>query len=71
MLFYEKLRQLASEKHMTQVEIARRSGMSKSRINMIWNGHVNDPRLETVMLLAEALDVPIGSFLEDIEFPRD
>lgn len=69
MLFYEKLRQLADEQGLSQVEIARRSGMSKSRINMIWNGHVNDPRLETVILLAKALEVPFARMIEDVEFP--
>lgn len=70
MLFGEKVRILASEKGLTQKDISKATGMSMSRINMVFHDKVNDPRLETIILFAVAFDISVSELVADVHVPR-
>ena len=70
MLFGDRVRQLADERNMTQMDIVRATGMSISRVNMVYHGKVNDPRLETLILFALAFDVSVSELLDGVHVPQ-
>ncbi|APU15894.1 MULTISPECIES: helix-turn-helix domain-containing protein [Actinoalloteichus] len=51
------LRRLRAQTAITQEDLAERSGVSVSTIRRLENGRAGDPRVGTVRLLADALDV--------------
>lgn len=53
-----KIVQLRTEKGMSRDKLAEKSGISKSGLGYIENGRKN-PRTESLVLIANALDVPI------------
>jgi transcriptional regulator with XRE-family HTH domain len=53
----------------TQQEVADQVGMSRSALNKILQGRV-DPRLSTVVALAEVLGQPIGALTGEVAEPE-
>lgn len=53
----EEIINYAKEKKITQVELAKRSGLPLVTINDIFRGKIKNPRIDTVNALAEALGV--------------
>lgn len=70
MKFYEKLSKVVSEKGMTQADFARATGLSTAQTCYLF-GKTENPRMVTVLMIVEALDLSLDDFLSDIEFPRD
>lgn len=58
-----RLRRLLAARSMTQEQLARQSGMTLSGVAHVLNGRVEDPRMSTLVRLAEALDVPVSELL--------
>lgn len=53
--------QLAMDKRgITQADLARMTGMTTSNVAYIVNGKTKDPRFQSVLLIAEALDVSLN-----------
>ncbi len=50
-------------------EVARASGLSKTILSRIENGHGN-PSVETLFRIARALELPLSALLADDEGPR-
>lgn len=61
-LFGERLKSLRSEKALTQEALAKRSGINRVTIARIEAGE-QLPRYQTVLALAEALEIPIERLL--------
>jgi transcriptional regulator with XRE-family HTH domain len=55
-----------TEKRLTQLEVARRADMERSDISRIEHGR-RDPRLDTLLRLAEVLETPLGALLSSKE----
>jgi len=51
----EKLRAARKARGWSQEQLAMRSGFRVSRISLLENNHVTDPRFSTILTLAEAL----------------
>jgi DNA-binding XRE family transcriptional regulator len=61
---------MARQKYgMTQAELARRCGLSKTSINSLERGRVSDPRLSVAVAIADALYLPLDTLLQR-EVPR-
>lgn len=67
MLFGDKVNKIAEEKGLTQKDLVIRSGMSQPRISMITRNKVTDPRLQTIKLMAKALDVSVSDLVDDVD----
>lgn len=62
MLFAQKLKDLRAEKGLTQVSLAKISGLTSSCIAMIESGK-NEPTAKTLIALSNALNVSAGYLL--------
>ncbi len=58
-----KLRALREQRGFSQADLAVKSGVSREYIARLETGH-HDPSLSTLVKLAEALKVRVGSLLE-------
>ena len=58
MLIGQRIRQLREEKHMSQGDIERQTGMLRGYISRVEHGHTV-PSVETLQRFAAALDVPL------------
>jgi transcriptional regulator with XRE-family HTH domain len=54
------------EKHLTQTEVGRRAGLHASHVSRIERG-LRNPRLSTLISLADALETTLGELLSDGE----
>ncbi|HXQ27369.1 MAG TPA: helix-turn-helix transcriptional regulator [Candidatus Acidoferrales bacterium] len=66
----ERLRALRGVKHLSQGEVEKRSGLLRSYISRIENGH-SAPTVETLEKLARALEVPLYQLFHDSEQPPE
>ena len=64
MRFGELVMQLLEERGMTQIELARRSGLSRPHINRIIKGGIEYPSIENAFAIADALNVDVNVFRE-------
>ncbi len=62
MRFGELVMQLLEERGMTQIELARRSGLSRPHINRIIWGGIEYPSIENAFAIADALGVDVNVF---------
>lgn len=70
----EKIKQLRKRENMTQKELAQRTGFAEITIRQYEN-HNRTPKLETLIKIADALNVPVYELLDDFraelsEIPR-
>jgi len=56
----ERIQKAMDERGVTQADLARMTGMTTSNMAYIVNGKTKDPRLSSVMLIAEALGVSLN-----------
>ena len=68
MVIAERLRVLREEKHFSQGEIERRTGLLRCYISRVENGHTV-PAIETLEKFARALEVPMYQLFYDGEEP--
>jgi transcriptional regulator with XRE-family HTH domain len=59
-----RLREIRTEKELSQYELAKRSGVTKQAIGRIENGVAFEPTWTTIQLLIHALGVPCTEFME-------
>jgi transcriptional regulator with XRE-family HTH domain len=59
----KRLRQLRTEKEMSQAALAQRAGLTREYVNRLEAGQ-QDPSLTTISALAKALGVPVAALLE-------
>src|SRR5690349_3305037 len=70
MIIGDRLRELREEKKLSQGDIEKRTGLLRSYLSRVENGHTV-PSVETLEKLAHALDVPIYKLFYDGEEPPD
>ena len=58
-----KLRQVRTEKGLTQVELSRKSGVSRSKISQYESGQMF-PQIPTLLKLAKVLDCTLNDLVE-------
>lgn len=63
----ERLRQLSSEKGLTQADISRRSGLSTVVVAYLFTGRTKDPRISTLLALCQAFDMTPMQLLDGVE----
>ena len=51
----------------SQMELARRSGVKQSALSQIEAGIVNNPRIDTMMKIAEALGVTVDQLVKEVK----
>lgn len=56
-------RKILKEKKMTQGEIFRRTGIERAYLSRFASGKVKHPRLETIIRIAEAMEVSLEEFV--------
>ena len=66
----ERLRALRERKHLSQGEIEKRTGLLRSYISRIENGH-SVPTIETLEKFAKALEVPLYQLFHDSTQPSE
>ena len=59
----KRLKQLRTEKKMSQAALAKRAGLAREYVNRLEAGQ-QDPSLTTISALAKALGVPVTALLE-------
>lgn len=55
----QRIQKAMDEQNITQADLARMTGMTTSNVAYIVNGKTKDPRLQSVMLIANALGVSL------------
>jgi transcriptional regulator with XRE-family HTH domain len=68
MVITDRLRALREEKHLSQGDIEKRTGLLRCYISRVENGHTV-PSIETLEKFARALDVPMYELFYDGEEP--
>jgi transcriptional regulator with XRE-family HTH domain len=68
MIIGDRLRELREEKKLSQGEIMNRTGLARSYISRVENGHTT-PSIETMEKLAHALEIPLYAIFYDGEEP--
>ena len=68
MVIADRLRALREEKHLSQGEVEKRTGLLRCYISRVENGHTV-PAIETLEKFARALEVPIYELFYDGEEP--
>lgn len=66
--FAARLRQARTDRGVSQNELGRRCRLPRSSIYRLETGD-REPRLSTVLLLAEALGMPVGDLVGDVRLP--
>jgi transcriptional regulator with XRE-family HTH domain len=70
MIIGERLRQIREHKKLSQGEIERKTGLHRSYISRVENGHTV-PNVETLQKFANALDIPMYQLFYDSEKPPE
>jgi transcriptional regulator with XRE-family HTH domain len=70
MIIGDRLRDLREEKKLSQGDIEKRTGLLRSYISRVENGHTV-PAIETLEKLARALEVPLYQLFYDGDEPPD
>lgn len=60
----DRIRVARLDRNFTQERLAERAGVDRQAINRIEQGH-QSPRLDTLLLLADALGMPLSALLRD------
>jgi transcriptional regulator with XRE-family HTH domain len=68
MVIADRLRALREEKHLSQGDIEKRTGLLRCYISRVENGHTV-PAIETLEKLARAMEVPMYQLFYDGEEP--
>jgi transcriptional regulator with XRE-family HTH domain len=68
MIIGDRLRELREEKHLSQGDIEKRTGLLRCCISRVDNGHTV-PAIETLEKLARALEVPLYQLFHEGEEP--
>lgn len=58
-ILQRRINQAMKLAHMEQVDLVKKSGESVSKVSMLVNGKTKDPRMSTLINIAEALDVSL------------
>ncbi len=66
LLLVERLKLLREERGLTQIEVARRSGIHRVNICRMESGH-HCPNIENIMRVCEALEVPPSAVFEVLD----
>ncbi len=61
------LRDLRSERDLTQKELQERSGVSDTIISRLENGRITDPKVSTLKRLANGLGISLSEFMQKAE----
>ena len=70
MIIGDRLRELREQKKLSQGDIEKRTGLLRSYLSRVENGHTV-PSVETLEKLAHALEVPIYQLFYDGEEPPE
>ena len=57
--FHERLQSILDSKNLKQVSLSELTGLSSAQINHLVSGRTKDPKLETVVKIADALDISL------------
>jgi transcriptional regulator with XRE-family HTH domain len=68
MIIGDRLRALREEKHLSQGDIEKRTGLLRCYISRVENGHTV-PAIETMEKMARALEIPMYQLFYDGEEP--
>lgn len=71
MLFGEKVAMLASERGMKQKDICIAANVKKQTVSKIFQNQTTDPRMGTVIAIAEAFGMTPNELIEDVEFVKE
>jgi transcriptional regulator with XRE-family HTH domain len=61
----DRIREVRLWQNLTQERLGERAGMDRQAINRIEQGHAS-PRLDTLIRLASALEVPLAKLVRDV-----
>lgn len=59
----EKIQKRMDELDMTQADLARKTGLTTANVAYIVNGKTKDPRLSSVIAIAQALNVSLDDLV--------
>ena len=62
-MFLKNLVKLRKEKRLTQEGLARKANISYHTLLKIENGRIHNPKVETIIKLAEALEISVDKLL--------
>ncbi len=58
-----RMKEVKQEKHLTNYQISKRSGIHPSVVANIINGKVDNPKVETVKKLADAMRISVSEII--------
>lgn len=61
----QRIVQLCEQKQMSIYRLAKKSGVPQSTLNEIMQGRSRDPRLSTIIQIAQGFDMSIQELLDD------
>lgn len=64
----ERIQYVMDKRGMTQADLARITGMTTSNVAYIVNGKTKDPRFQSVLLIADALDIPLDYLAGNVKY---
>lgn len=64
MYLNERLKELRSEKGITQEQLSNASGVGRITICRLETGELQNPKYDTIISLAKALDVPAAELFD-------
>ena len=67
MTFGEVLAQMLKERGLTMTALSKKSGVPLPTISGLVNGHVKDPTLSNAKKIADALEVKLQDFVDQME----
>lgn len=70
MIIGDRLRDIREMKNLSQKEVERRSGLLRSYLSRVENGHTV-PSLETLAKIAEAMEISLADFFPGADTPQD
>ena len=66
MLIGEKIKELRTEKKLSQVQLANIIGVSQKAVDY-WERNVNEPKSSYIIALVRAFDLTFDEFFQDID----
>lgn len=70
MKFCDRLNKILKQKGWKQADLVRASGMSEAQVFQLCSGRSKNPKLSTLLILMDALDVTLDELALDVELPQ-
>lgn len=64
--FGKAMKKLRESRGLSQGDLFRRTGIERQTLSRLENGYVDDPRITTVIMIANGLGVTVDEFIKEM-----